>query len=173
MYYPHSHNNGRIYLSYRKARRMLGRAGDEEIANWYRELQHYGFIVQTQGPQLGVKGRGLSTHWRLTELGFMKDPPTRDFERWDGVKFKARRRLSRSRKAEARPAMAARPAPPKRDTTAPPRPGSSEPDPTAKAVHTGDPDQSAKAMHSLLPPLRPVEAGDAESVATLMRTHHD
>jgi hypothetical protein len=37
---------------------------------------------------LGVDGNGMAPHWRLTEVGYMNDPPTRDFGRWDGTKFK-------------------------------------------------------------------------------------
>jgi hypothetical protein len=81
-------NNGKIYLSQRDAKIELGGSGFTEIARWFRELQHYGFIVQTQGAHLGVDGKGRSPHWRLTEVGYMNDPPTRDFIRWSGVKFR-------------------------------------------------------------------------------------
>ncbi len=52
-----------------------------------RELQHYGFIVMTERGCLGFNGRGKAPHWRLTELGYMNDPPTRDFLKWDGELF--------------------------------------------------------------------------------------
>jgi hypothetical protein len=81
------HNNGRIFLSQRDASREVG-SGFNEIARWFRELQRYGFIVQTRGGSLGLNGKGTAPHWRLTECGYMNDPPTRDFERWDGTKFK-------------------------------------------------------------------------------------
>jgi hypothetical protein len=71
------HNNGRLYLSQRDAVAEIGSHRDQ-IARWYRELQHYGFIVMTDPGCLGVDGRGNAPHWRLTELGYMKDPPTRD-----------------------------------------------------------------------------------------------
>jgi hypothetical protein len=87
-------NNGQIYLSQRGAKKELG-SGFEEIGNWFRELQFYGFILQTQGGCLGVDGEGFSPHWRLTELGYMNDPPTRDFMKWDGTKFKGKRRSAR------------------------------------------------------------------------------
>jgi hypothetical protein len=85
--YNHTiHNNGRLFLSQRTAETELG-SHHNEIARWYRELQHYGFIrLQTAG-FLGVNGKGQAPRWRLTELGYMRDPPTRDFERWDGKKF--------------------------------------------------------------------------------------
>lgn len=91
------HNNGRIFLSQRTASQQIG-SSYTEIARWFRELQHYGFIVQTKGGSLGLNGKGTAPHWRLTECGYMKDPPTRDFERWDGTKFKdcvSRRRRSK------------------------------------------------------------------------------
>jgi hypothetical protein len=43
-----------------------------------------------------VEGKGKAPHWRLTELGYMKDLPTRDFERWNGKKFKPRKPESRA-----------------------------------------------------------------------------
>jgi hypothetical protein len=82
-------NNGKIYLATRDAAKELG-SGLEEIGNWYRELQHYGFIVMTTGGCLGVEGVGKAPHWRLTEVGHMKELPTKDFLRWDGTKFRRR-----------------------------------------------------------------------------------
>jgi hypothetical protein len=87
-YNPNSHNNGRIYLSTRAAAKELG-SWRGSIIRWFRELQHYGFIVQTSGGCLGVDGKGKAPHWRLTELGHMRNPPTRDFADWSGVKFTA------------------------------------------------------------------------------------
>jgi hypothetical protein len=81
------HNNGRLYLSQRTACREIG-SGFNEVTRWFRELQHFGFIVQTSGGCLGVDGKGKAPHWRLTELGYMRDPPTRDFLKWDGQPFK-------------------------------------------------------------------------------------
>jgi hypothetical protein len=86
-YSPNSHNNGRLFLSQRDAAEEVG-SHHNEIARWYRELQHYGFIVMQTAGCLGVEGKGQAPRWRLTELGYMRDPPTRDFERWDGKRFK-------------------------------------------------------------------------------------
>jgi hypothetical protein len=95
-------NNGKLYLSQRDAMKEIG-SGFEEIGNWFRELQHYGFAVMMQPGRLGVDGEGMAPHWRLTELGYMADPPTRDFLKWDGTKFKRRKRSSRRpRKTESR-----------------------------------------------------------------------
>ena len=89
------HNNGRIFLSQRVAKAELG-SHHNEIARWFRELVHYGFIVKTAGGALGVDGKGRAPHWRLTELGYMNDLPTRDFADWDGRKFKPDKTESRA-----------------------------------------------------------------------------
>jgi hypothetical protein len=98
----HVKNNGRIYLSQRDARVELG-SGFEEIGNWFRELQHYGFIVMMLPGYLGIDGKGMSPHWRLTELPYLDDPPTRDFNRWNESKFKRHiRPARRAKKTESR-----------------------------------------------------------------------
>ena len=96
-YYPKNHNNGRIFLSQRLAAKEL-RSHHNEIARWYRELQHYGFIEMTSPGCLGLEGRGKAPRWRLTELGYMKELPTRDFMRWDGTPFKDEKTDSRTGK---------------------------------------------------------------------------
>ena len=85
----------RAYISYRTAEREL-RSSRRKIGEWFRELQHYGFIVLAVPGSLGVEGKGKSPHWRLTELGQvgrasadgMFEPPTNDFLRWNGTRFK-------------------------------------------------------------------------------------
>jgi hypothetical protein len=79
-------NNGRIYLSTRDGAEETG-FNDKTIGRSLRELQHYGFIVMTEPGCLGVNGKGNAPHWRLTELGFMHDSPTRDFLKWSGELF--------------------------------------------------------------------------------------
>src|SRR5262249_20984613 len=111
-----THNNGRLYLSQRDAMKELG-SGTNEIARWYRELQHFGFIVMTKGGFLGLNGKGFAPHWRLTELGCRMpknesihdgtrnlDFATNDFLKWDGAPFKdtVQARPSRRRKTESR-----------------------------------------------------------------------
>jgi hypothetical protein len=86
-YWKDRHNNGRIYLSQRDASKELNR-DTNQITRWFRELQHFGFIVQTKGGSLGTDGVGRAPHWRLTELGYMKEKPTEDFLRWDGTPFR-------------------------------------------------------------------------------------
>ncbi|MEH2508562.1 hypothetical protein V1290_007373 [Bradyrhizobium sp. AZCC 1578] len=85
-------NNGHVYLSLRDAGEELGHKSRNDIANWYRELAHYGFIVQTEAASLGVDGKGKATHWRITDLPTRKgnnelESPTKEFLRWDGVVF--------------------------------------------------------------------------------------
>jgi hypothetical protein len=60
-------NNGHVYLSTRKAAQELG-SDQKQVRRWYRELQHYGFIVQTRAGSVGLDGKGEAPHWRLTEL---------------------------------------------------------------------------------------------------------
>jgi hypothetical protein len=93
-YSPNSRNNGRIYLSQREARKQIG-SSRNEIARWFRELQHYGFIVMMEGGSLGVDGKGKAPRWRLTEVAYMRgtsskgteNMPTQDFLKWNGVQF--------------------------------------------------------------------------------------
>jgi hypothetical protein len=99
-YMPAIHNNGRINLSQRQASKELGGSNSCQIARWFRELQHFGFIVMTDPGCLGVDGKGRAPSWRLTELGYMKDNPTRDFLQWNGTDFVNKPRTeSRTRKA--------------------------------------------------------------------------
>jgi hypothetical protein len=88
-------NNGHIYLSQRAAAEEIG-SHHNEIARWFRELQFYGFIVMTKGGSLGVEGKGKAPHWRLTELGYMNELPTRDFECYTGAKFVDRKTKPRA-----------------------------------------------------------------------------
>jgi hypothetical protein len=75
------HNNGRIYLAQRKAAEEIG-SDTHQVTRWFRELQHYGFIVLERPGCLGVDGKGHAPQWRLTEVGHMNDPPTREFMDW-------------------------------------------------------------------------------------------
>jgi hypothetical protein len=79
-------NNGRIYVSTRDAAEETG-FDKKTVARALRELAHYGFIVMTQPGCLGVDGDGKAPHWRLTELGCRGEPPTRDFQNWNGERF--------------------------------------------------------------------------------------
>jgi hypothetical protein len=57
------------------------------VARWFAELEFYGFIVKTTGSYLGVDGKGLAPHYRLTECFCDGKAATRDYERWDGTLF--------------------------------------------------------------------------------------
>src|SRR5947208_5940630 len=63
------------------------RSHHKEIGRWFRELQHYSFIVMSNPGCLGVNGKGRAPSWRLTELGCLKELPTRDYARWNGTLF--------------------------------------------------------------------------------------
>jgi hypothetical protein len=88
-------NNGRIFLSQRNAQEEMGVSNRDSISRWFRELQHYGFIVMTNAGGLGVDGKGKAPHWRLTEAewpggrnGNTWMLPTKDYLKWDGTKFR-------------------------------------------------------------------------------------
>jgi hypothetical protein len=61
---------------------------------------------------LGVNGKGKAPHWRLTEVGYMHEPPTKDFLKWDGEMFheqkspeyykRQERRIAKLRRAKNR-----------------------------------------------------------------------
>lgn len=85
-------NNGHVYLSQRNAEKEIGHKNRNDIANWYRELEHYGFLVKTVAPSLGVDGKGKATHWRITDMPTRNgrgelEPATKEFLRWDGLLF--------------------------------------------------------------------------------------
>ena len=93
-----SSNAGNLaYLSYRKAANELGVSNLRKIADWFRELEHYGFIVLHRHGALGVDGKGKAPQWRITEKGVAAtdERPSRDYLRWDGVLFEPKRRPSR------------------------------------------------------------------------------
>lgn len=78
-------NNGRLYLSVRKAADELG-ASSNSAERWFRNLVDHGFIVRTAGGFLGAEGKGTATYWRLTELGCNGEQPTRDYKEWPNLK---------------------------------------------------------------------------------------
>jgi hypothetical protein len=93
-------NNSHVYLSQRDAGEELGHQNRNDIANWFRELVHYGFIVQTEAASLGVDGKGKAPHWRITDMPTRNasgglDPATKEFLHWDGVVFEPHVRPSR------------------------------------------------------------------------------
>jgi hypothetical protein len=94
-----SNANNLAYLSYRDAATELGinKKHLRNIAEWFRELEHYGFIVLHRYGSLGVEGDGKAPQWRLTEKGVAAtaERPTCDYLRWDGVLFEPKRRPNR------------------------------------------------------------------------------
>jgi hypothetical protein len=91
--------NGKIFLSQRQAAIELG-SNRDYVARWFRELQYYGFTVMTRRGSLGLEGKGKAPHWRLPELGYKGDPPSRDYANWNGVPFQAQKTRT-ARQAEA------------------------------------------------------------------------
>jgi hypothetical protein len=85
-YSHNSKNNGRIYLSARIGAEETG-FNSKTVVRSLRELTHYGFIIMTEAGCLGFNGKGKAPHWRLTELGYMHDMPTKDYLKWDGELF--------------------------------------------------------------------------------------
>ena len=89
-YVSFTNNNGRVFLSERDALEELGATNRESIRRWFRELEHFGFILKTAEYHLGVEGKGKAAQWRLTELEApLADPkePTCDYKKWNGTPF--------------------------------------------------------------------------------------
>jgi hypothetical protein len=94
-------NNGKIFLSTRDAMEEMGLGSRHSIIRWFRELEHFGFIVKTAEGCLGINGKGKAPQWRLTELPTLTERETQDYLKWDGAPFdgnKVRRERSRKKK---------------------------------------------------------------------------
>jgi hypothetical protein len=82
-----------VYVSTRDAEEELGRYSSRpNVMRWFRELQHYGFIVEISPAHHGVNGHGRAPHYRLTEAWHLGKVPTRDFLSWDGIPFTEKRK---------------------------------------------------------------------------------
>jgi hypothetical protein len=79
-----------VFLSARDGARELGACKDT-VCKWIHELEHYGFIVEVQGAHLGVTGSGKAARYRLTDCWYAGQPPTYDFQNWDGVLYDAKK----------------------------------------------------------------------------------
>jgi hypothetical protein len=67
--------------------KALGSA-DEEVTVWFRENQHYGFMVLASKGYLGGEGRGFASAWRFTELPTPDGAkPTDEYMLWGGNLF--------------------------------------------------------------------------------------
>jgi hypothetical protein len=75
-----------VFLSSRDGARQLN-AHKDTVRKWLHELEHYGFIVEVQGAHLGVHGTGKAALYRLTDCPFAGQPPSYDFQNWDGVLY--------------------------------------------------------------------------------------
>ena len=109
-------NNGRIFLSQRDAQEEMGCKHRDSISRWFRELQHYGFIVMTEPGCLGVDGKGKAPRVRLTEAGWTGGRngntwmlPTKDYLKWDGTKFRDNQKQNPGPESGAGVAPEARP----------------------------------------------------------------
>jgi hypothetical protein len=78
-------NNGRIMCSIRHGAEMIS-STRRSAERFLRELQDHGFIVETAPGFLGVNGKGKGRLWRLTELGFMGERPTKNYRDWQPQK---------------------------------------------------------------------------------------
>ncbi|MBI1182128.1 MAG: hypothetical protein GC201_16410 [Alphaproteobacteria bacterium] len=76
--YYNGSNNGEIYLSVRKAATEIG-CNPKSADRWFDELVDRGFIRATRSGALGSDGKGEARCWRLTEIGYRGDPPTREY----------------------------------------------------------------------------------------------
>jgi hypothetical protein len=79
-------NNGKIFLATRKAADELG-ASQRIVCVWFRELEHFGFIVKTE-PGTAMR----AARWRITDVGWGKldgksIEPTKDYLKWSGEIF--------------------------------------------------------------------------------------
>jgi hypothetical protein len=82
-----------VYVSTRDAEEELGQYSTRRnIMRWFRELQHYGFIVMVSPAHHGVNGHGKAPHYRLTEAWYLGKAPSRDFSNWDGIPFTEKRK---------------------------------------------------------------------------------
>lgn len=75
-------NNGRVYLPSREAADLMG-VSRNTVMGYYRELAACGFIVETKGAALGVRGMGRAAEWRLTHLPCDGRAPSAEFRKTD------------------------------------------------------------------------------------------
>jgi hypothetical protein len=79
-------NNGKVLRSCRDAAKSIG-LSKNTVARRFAELEHYGFLRKTAPGFLGSDGRGIAAKYRFTDLAHATNPPTRDYEKWDGELF--------------------------------------------------------------------------------------
>jgi hypothetical protein len=85
-------NQGAVYLSKRRAAKRL-KSSETAVLDWFRELKHYGFIVQVKAAEIGKDGR--AAHYRLADEPYLGQPPSMEFAYWNGVPFVTARSAKR------------------------------------------------------------------------------
>jgi hypothetical protein len=85
-----------VWISARDAVEQYGLGQTKDaVGTWFKELEHYGFVVMVQGAHLGATGKGKSATYRLTDRYHAGKPPTYDFMSWDGVLFEPTKRVDK------------------------------------------------------------------------------
>ena len=79
--YYNGRNNGRIFLSVRKAAEDTG-LSKSAVEGYFAELTDKGFIRTGIRGHLGVEGQGQATSWVLTEIGLNGLGPAKDYRNW-------------------------------------------------------------------------------------------
>lgn len=79
-----------VYLSARSGAKELG-VHTHTALKLLRELEHYGFIVNVEKGSLGVFGYAKAPKYRLTDWYYAGQPPTADYQNWDGVLFEPKK----------------------------------------------------------------------------------
>jgi hypothetical protein len=90
-------NNGKLFRSCRDAAKTLG-FDKKTVARAFAENEHFGFVRRTADGFLGGDGHGIAAHYRFTDLVYGTQPPTRDFEKWEGSPFVHRPRRGAQKK---------------------------------------------------------------------------
>lgn len=75
------HGNGGAGLAVRRAAEEVNVTKNTALKAMH-ELQARGFIVPVKIGCLGVSGEGKATVWRLTELSYNNEHPSREFADW-------------------------------------------------------------------------------------------
>ena len=97
LYSSNFKNNGKIYVPQRDAAKELG-SGFEEITRLVPRAAALRFHRDDRGGVPGRRREGQGAALEVDRTGYMRDPPTRDFVRWNGTKFKRPRRAGRDGK---------------------------------------------------------------------------
>ena len=79
--YFNGENNGKVYLSVRRAAKLLN-VNKNTACRYFGQLEDKGFIVAVEVGRLGIEGKGKATSWRLTEIGCLGLKATQDYKNW-------------------------------------------------------------------------------------------